>query len=99
MTVQKKAALTPHQRWALLRLEMVQRLSGTDFQGESVVKWASVKDTGSKGAMDHLVAKDYAARRVERGERGGYHYYYALTHLGVAESARIRERGLKVGGR
>lgn len=69
-------------------------------RSESDQDWiAAHTDLGSPCAMDHLVAKGYASRRCERGPRGGEHYYYRASVAGLVEAARIRERGLKVGGR
>lgn len=89
MTVGTLPKLTPHQRWALLHLE---RHAPARLDGE---RWASVKDTGSPTAMEHLVRKGYAERRNETGPRGGELRYYRPTARGYEMAAHIRVNGLK----
>ena len=78
--------LTPHQKWALERLERLSRPIVRDGLGAPITwRWVHVKDTGCPAAMEHLVRKGYADLDVARGPRGGEHRYYRpVSHRPVA---------------
>lgn len=63
--------LTSHQREVNARL---QRLSRHTAQG-----WVSAAHIGSRHALDRLVEKGCADRKVETGPRGGEHKFYRPT--------------------
>jgi len=67
--------LTPHQREVWKRL--CKYASNDNARGGD--GWVSAKDIGSRGALDHLVAKGYAERKEDIGPRGGSHYFYRQT--------------------
>lgn len=62
------ARLTPHQKSTLARLNTLAQHARDG--------WVLAKDSGAPAALEHLMAKGYAARKEEVGPRGGRILYY-----------------------